>query len=256
MFTASWVSGRVPVPVRATVADGCPLVDWAPAMTTTLAGTGQRPMAGFTDPRVRQRREIQAQRDSAARLVARMARDPQDEARLFSILDLAPGAGAEPSGLASALAAYTYLVAERVGVPVDAVTHEVTDTATAYLGLAARTADLPHRDLMLVWDERHGWYIAVEPCGNDRPPVICHLGGHIAPHPGTVARFVTDVVNGDRRGQLSPIPARLDRVTLAAHMAAVAAQPIGPAESRCPDALGIRHRPPQSPQGGTRPATS
>lgn len=190
---------------------------------TTPPGRDKRPMASFTASRVRQGREAQAHRVLAARTVARMARDPHDEAQLLSILDLAPPASAEPSGLASALAAYTYLVAEQVGVPADAVTHEVTDTATAYLGLTARTADLPQRDLMLVWDERLGWYIAVEPRGNDQPPVICHLGGHIAPPPATVARFVTDVVSGHRRGQLSPVPRRLDRTTLAARMAAVPA---------------------------------
>lgn len=192
-------------------------------MTTTLPGGNQRPMASFTDSRARQRREAQAHRDSAARTVARMAHDPQDAAQLLAILDLEPATAAEPSGLATALAAYIHLVAEQVGVPADAVTHEVTDTATAYLGLTARTAERPQHDLMLVWDERLGWYIAIEPGGNDQPPVICHLGGPIAPLPATVARFVTDVVNGHRRGQLSPVPPRLDRTTLAARMAAASA---------------------------------
>lgn len=189
-------------------------------MTTTLPGTDQRPMTGFTDSRARQRRDEQSYRELAARTVARMARDPHDAAQLLAILDLAPAASAGPSELAAALAAYTHLVAEQIGVPAEAVTHEVTDTATAYLGLTARTADLPQRDLMLVWDERLGWYIAIEPGGNDQPPVICHLGGHIAPSPATVARFVTDVVHGHRRGQLSPVPPTLDRTTLAARMAA------------------------------------
>lgn len=128
---------------------------------------------------------------------------------------------AEPLDLEPALAAYVRLVARQVGVPAEAVTHEVTDTATAYLGLTARAADFPHSDLMLVWDERLGWYIGAEPRGNDRPPAICHLGGHIVPPPATVARFVGDVVDGQCRGRLGPEPPRLDRARLAAHMAAV-----------------------------------
>ncbi|MEU3273061.1 DUF6292 family protein [Saccharomonospora sp. NPDC006951] len=65
------------------------------------------------------------------------------------------------------------------------MTHEVTDTATVYLGLTSSTADRPHCDLMLVWDERFGWSVAIEPRGND---------------------------------QLSPVSPQLDRATLAAHM--------------------------------------
>ncbi|MEU4675087.1 DUF6292 family protein [Amycolatopsis sp. NPDC023774] len=152
-----------------------------------------------------------------------MARDAKDEGLLLSILDLKPTAGAATPSLESALAAYTRAVAEQIGVPLDAVTHEVTDTATAYLGLTSRTADRPQRDLMLIWDERIGWYVAIEPRGNDQPPVICHLRGRIAPPPTTVAQFVTDVLGGRRSGQLSPVPPQLDRATLAAHMSGIPA---------------------------------
>ncbi len=147
-----------------------------------------------------------------------MARDPHDESLLLSILDLKPTAGTTTPSLDSALAGYVRQVAEAVGVPLDAVTHEVTDTATAYLGLACGAVGRPHRDLMLVWDERLGWSVAIEPRGNDHPPVIRHLRGHIAPPPGTVAQFVTDVLGGHRDGQLSPVPAQLDRAALAAHL--------------------------------------
>lgn len=192
-------------------------------MTSPPPGTADGPAARLADSRARHQRETQEHRSLAARAVARMAHDPQDEARLLSILDLYPAADTQPWGLESALAAYTHLVAEQVGVPADAVTHEVTDTATAYLGLTVRTADLPQHDLMLVWDERLGWSIAIEPRGNDHPLVICQLGGHVVPSPATVARFVTDVVHRHRRGQLSPVPRSLDRETLTAHLAAVPA---------------------------------
>ncbi|QRP43020.1 DUF6292 family protein [Amycolatopsis sp. FDAARGOS 1241] len=147
-----------------------------------------------------------------------MAHDSRDKELLLSILDLQSPAYTTMPSLESALAAYTRAVAEQIGVPLHAVTHEVTDTATAYLGLTARTADRPQRDLMLIGDERLGWYVAIEPRGNDQPPVICHLRGQIAPPPTAVAQFVTDVLDGHRSGQLSPVPPRLDRATLAAHM--------------------------------------
>ncbi|WP_245617441.1 DUF6292 family protein [Amycolatopsis taiwanensis] len=49
-------------------------------------------------------------------------------------------------------------------MPPEATSFEVSDTATAYLGLARRWSARPVDDLMLVWSERHGW----AGCGGDR----------------------------------------------------------------------------------------
>ncbi|OAP28975.1 MULTISPECIES: DUF6292 family protein [Amycolatopsis] len=185
-------------------------------MISTPAPPSEGTAAHLASCRTAHLREHQQHRALAARTVARKARDRDDETLLLSILDLEPGATA-PS-LESALASYVRQVAEQIGVPLDAVTHEVTDTATAYLGLSSSTAALPRRDLMLVWDERLGWSIAIEPRGNDRPPVIRRLRGHLAPPPGIVAQFVADVLDGRHNEQLSPVPAQLDRAALAAHI--------------------------------------
>ncbi|WIX82887.1 DUF6292 family protein [Amycolatopsis carbonis] len=192
-------------------------------MTSASTGRDAGPAARFAAAHDNGLRERDEYRELAARTVTRMAHDRTDKALLLSILGLEPAADTGPRDLEPALAEYTRQVAEQIGVPADAVTYEVTDTATAYLGLTRRTTDLPRRDLMLVWDERHGWYIAIEPRGNDQPPVISHLGIQIAPPPATVARFVADVLHGRRRGQLSPLPPLLDRVTLAAQMAGIPA---------------------------------
>lgn len=193
-------------------------------MTSTVSPRhADGPAARFAASHANELRERDEHRDRAARAVARMARDRQDKMFLLSVLGLEPAAETGAPDLESALAEYTRLVAERIGVPAEAVTFEVTDTATAYLGLTARTVDLPQRDLMLVWDERLGWSIAIEPRGDDQPPVICHLGRQIAPPPETVAQFVADVLRGRRRGQLSPVPPRLDRAELAAHMTGIPA---------------------------------
>ncbi|WP_199730277.1 DUF6292 family protein [Amycolatopsis panacis] len=209
-------------------------------MTSSPVPPCEGPAAQLASCRTRHLREHQQRRVRAARTVTRMAHDPQDENLLLSILDLKPTAGATTPNLETALAGYVRQVAEQVGVPLDAVTHEVTDTATAYLGLTSGTADRPHRDLMLVWDERLGWSVAIEPRGNDQPPEICHLRDHIAPPPGTVAQFVTDVLDGHRGGQLSPVPPQLDRATLAAHMSALP-RSLSITDSR---ASGVRRLPP------------
>ncbi|WP_409179647.1 DUF6292 family protein [Amycolatopsis sp. VS8301801F10] len=185
-------------------------------MTAIPAGPAAQPASD----RARNSREHERCRVRAARTVVRTARDPRGEPLLLSIVDLKPAGAAAPS-LDSALAGYLRQVAEEVGVPLDAVTHEVTDTATAYLGLSSGTAEHPRRDLMLVWDERLGWSVAIEPRGDDRSPVLCRLRGHVAPPAGTVAQFVAGVLGGDRGGQLSPVPPQLDRATLAAHLNAL-----------------------------------
>ncbi|WP_018683716.1 DUF6292 family protein [Actinokineospora enzanensis] len=123
-------------------------------------------------------------------------------------------------GLDIALGVYVHQVAARIGVPAEAVAYEVTDTATAYLGLSERLPRLPGRDLMLVWDERLGWYVGTEPRGDDRPSVVGYLGGHVVPTPAEVARFVTDVVAGLPPDRLRVFPPLLDRPAMAACMAA------------------------------------
>ncbi|NUT50214.1 MAG: hypothetical protein HOV94_23315 [Saccharothrix sp.] len=89
------------------------------------------------------------------------------------------------------LARYVQAVAEEVGVPPEGTEFEVSDTATAYLGLEG-----PGRDLMLLWNERRGWSIAVETDPAEQPVVVAHLGPPLVPPPDEVARFVDDVLAG------------------------------------------------------------
>jgi hypothetical protein len=108
--------------------------------------------------------------------------------------------------LSRGLAGYLRAVAEAVGVPVEGTGFEISDTATAYLGLSSRWTGRPSRDLMLVWSERHGWSVAVETDPEETPHVLADLGGgDVIPAPQVVATFVADVVAerystpGDRR---------------------------------------------------------
>ncbi|MEU6151726.1 DUF6292 family protein [Actinosynnema sp. NPDC047251] len=97
------------------------------------------------------------------------------------------------------LAGYVQAVAEQVGVPPEGTEFEVSDTATAYLGLAEGAG----RDLMLLWNEVHGWSIAVETDPTEPPVVLAQLGVSLVPPPRAVARFVEDVLAG-RRGSDRP----------------------------------------------------
>ncbi|WP_199432998.1 DUF6292 family protein [Qaidamihabitans albus] len=95
------------------------------------------------------------------------------------------------------LAGYVRAVAVAADIPHDGTGFEISDTATAYLGLAGRWAEHPGHDLMLVWNERHGWSVAVETDPAEQPVVLAHLGGtDPVPDPQVVARFVADVVAG------------------------------------------------------------
>jgi hypothetical protein len=95
------------------------------------------------------------------------------------------------------MAGYVRMVAEEIGVPAEATGFEISDTMTAYLGLAERYPERPGQDLMLVWSKPHGWFVAVETDPTEAPVVLGYLGGDDPmPSPCTVARFVADVLAG------------------------------------------------------------
>ncbi len=109
---------------------------------------------------------------------------------------------ANSGNLERGLAAYVRAVATALGVPAEATGFEISDTVTVYLGLPDRFADAPNRDLMLVWNERDGWLVAVENQPREPIQVIGYLGGHdILPHPHTVARFVANLLSGHHSGR-------------------------------------------------------
>jgi hypothetical protein len=185
----------------------------------TQRDAGGPPMSQFAKSRARAQRERTDHRNRAIRTVAGQARDRDEFTGLLSMLGLDNGEGGAPA-LSQALADYVRQVAAAIGVPGDAVGYEVSDTATAYLGLAQRSPQYSTRDLMLVWDERLGWYVGVETLPDETPLVLSYLGGDAVPSPVTVARFVAEVVGGRRADRLRPVLPRVDRITLAGRMAA------------------------------------
>jgi hypothetical protein len=114
------------------------------------------------------------------------------------------------------LAGYLRAVATAVGVPSEGTDFEISDTATAYLGLARRSTEWPDQDLMLVWSERRGWSVAVETDPVEAPVVLAHLDvDDVAPEPKVVAAFVVDVVAGRYSAAQDTVPVTPTRQDLA-----------------------------------------
>ncbi|WP_410626591.1 DUF6292 family protein [Amycolatopsis sp. cmx-8-4] len=104
------------------------------------------------------------------------------------------------------LGAYVQAVAAAIGVPAEGTTVEISDTATAYLGLSRPWPGRPRHDVMLVWSERRGWTVAVETAPIEDPVVLARWpGDELVPPPEEVARFVDDAAAGRSTGK--------DRVT-------------------------------------------
>ncbi len=178
----------------------------------------RQPSTEFAESRARAQREQTDQRTRAARTVAGQARSQEEYTGLLSMLGLDDGPVGSPA-LARTLAGYVGRVAAAVKVPSDAVGYEVSDTATAYLGLTSRLPEQPSRDLMLVWDERIGWSVGVETTPGEAPYVIGQLAGDTVPAPAVVAAFVAEVVAGRHINRFQQVPEPTDRVTLAKRMA-------------------------------------
>jgi uncharacterized protein DUF6292 len=131
------------------------------------------------------------------------------------------------------LGEYVRAVAAAVGVPDESTTLEISDTATAYLGLPRRWLDRPDHDVMLVWSERRGWSLAVETDPGEDPVVIAHQGGDdLVPAPGAVAQFVADAAAGRHAGQDRPGPETATRTSLAERLSPYLHPTTGPDSAR------------------------
>ena len=121
--------------------------------------------------------------------------------------------------LSLGLAGYLRAVAVAIGVPSEATSFEISDTATAYLALARQWPGRPGRDLMLLWSERTGWTVQVETDPGEQPMVVARLGGNDpVPEPKVIAKFVADAVARDSSAVAGP-PVTIE--TSRAHLAEV-----------------------------------
>lgn len=179
----------------------------------------------FAKARAKAELNVLVLRDRAARTVAEQAVDAEDLHSLLSMLGLEDSDTMLP--LRNGLSGYVRAVAAALSVPPEATGFEISDTATAYLGLTVRWALRPSRDLMLVWTELHGWSVAVETDPGESSIVLGYLGGDdVVPGPHAVARFVAGVVSGLRPPVVCPAyPVDDDREELARRLSRYATEP-------------------------------
>ncbi|MFC3455454.1 DUF6292 family protein [Amycolatopsis speibonae] len=118
----------------------------------------------------------------------------------------------------AALWDYLAEVTDALGIGLESCTVDHDNPVSAYVALDGRLPGHPDRDVALLWDEVHGWAIAVETHSGEDLIVVCYLGGKtIAPTAARVARFVQALRKSDRCvGQLTPPSLRIatDRADL------------------------------------------
>ncbi|PPK64969.1 DUF6292 family protein [Actinokineospora auranticolor] len=109
-----------------------------------------------------------------------------------------------------ALGEYLGAVAEELGVGAESTTVDLDTPLSAYIALDTELPDHPGRDTALLWDERHGWSVAVETHSGEDLVTVAHLAANaVAPAPRRIARFLAAVARGDRRRpQTAPVAIR------------------------------------------------
>ena len=88
------------------------------------------------------------------------------------------------------LAGYVRAVGQALGVPDADTASEVTDLVCAHNFLTRLRPGHPARDLLLLWDDTHGWRLARETGPAGGLLVVAALAGQLYPAPEAVAAFV------------------------------------------------------------------
>lgn len=107
----------------------------------------------------------------------------------MSGLDALDGADVDPAAVEQGLQAYVHRVASGLGLGAVATFCEAADDATAYIALTERHPDWPDRDTALIWDQEHGWVLAVETHSGEDLLVLAYQGEALLPEPNTVITF-------------------------------------------------------------------
>jgi hypothetical protein len=97
------------------------------------------------------------------------------------------------------LAGYLRAVSAAVGVLPGGVGRDF-DPPAAYLALSRRCDRHPEHGLLLVWSSESGWELMLEHTEHRPAEVLARLGDPLVPEPSHVARFVDEVLAGQREG--------------------------------------------------------
>lgn len=95
---------------------------------------------------------------------------------------------------------YVGLVTQALGLPEHGTYLSLESPANAYVALDGRIATHPSRDVALLWDEHHGWSVAVETHGGADLLVLTYLSDEVVPEPTMVAGLVRAVFAGTFAG--------------------------------------------------------
>lgn len=99
---------------------------------------------------------------------------------------------------------YVGLVAAGLGAqPQEALVTVAPPPAWAYLALAERLPHYPEYLVALIWDEHHGWAVAVETGSSEVVPLVW-LGADVLPAPWAVVRFAGLLFTGRHPRQPRP----------------------------------------------------
>jgi hypothetical protein len=101
---------------------------------------------------------------------------------------------------------YVNLVARELGLSNHGTSVSLDPPMNAYLALDRRLASHPERDVALLWDELHGWSVAVETHGGADLLVLAYIGSEVVPAPADVAGLVHRMFAGEPVGS-SLVPA-------------------------------------------------
>jgi hypothetical protein len=115
---------------------------------------------------------------------------------------------------------YVHLVAKELGLTGESSFVQLEAPANAYIALDDRLPRFPGRDLALIWDEEHGWAIAVETHSAEDLIVQACLGHDVLPPPRVVAQFARSSHNAPPGQSVLPVLRhRDDRDDLEARLA-------------------------------------
>ncbi|HEY4021502.1 MAG TPA: DUF6292 family protein [Pseudonocardiaceae bacterium] len=105
-----------------------------------------------------------------------------------------------------ALRGYFAIVAAALGIGLESCTLDTDSPASAYLAVDQKAAAFPERDVAVLWDQRHGWSVAVETHSGEDLIVLAYLDTDtVVPPADLVAGFVEAICAGDtRRGRSDP----------------------------------------------------
>lgn len=98
--------------------------------------------------------------------------------------------------VADGLRGYVLDVAATLGLGAESCAINPRRPACGYIAVNLRIPRFPGRDLVLRWDERHGWSAAAEKDFGQHVTTVARLRGAVRPDPVEVQAFVDDLVAG------------------------------------------------------------